>query len=132
MVLFDFQVVVFRLEGPQWEESDDAPGVRYVDHRKWDSREYRDMTFSDLNQEKNLMELNEDHEIPNKAALFDQLKLTRAESMTILPMFVTMDEQFYPDDPLQYETYDYTYYLDYETDSWKENLAARPHPGGKW
>ena len=106
--------------------------MRYVDHRKWDSREHREMPFSDLAGEKNLMELNDDHHIPNKAALFDQLKLTKADSMTILPIFVTMDEQFIPDAPLQYENYEYEYYIDYETESWQNNLAGRPHPGGKW
>ena len=106
--------------------------MRYVDHRKWDSRQFRDMTFSDIAEEKNLMELNDDHDIPNKAALFDELKLTKADSMTILPIFVTMDEQFIPDSPLEYENYEYEYYIDYETESWQNNLAGRPHPGGKW
>ena len=86
------------------------------------------MNFSDLAGEKNLMEVNDDHEMPNKAALFDQLKLTKAESMTILPIFVTMDEQFVPDSPLDYEYDD----IDYYDESWQNNLAGRPHPGGKW
>ena len=29
------------------------PGMRYVDHRKWDSRQFRDLTFSDIAEEKN-------------------------------------------------------------------------------
>ena len=123
-------MVVFRLESPGWEDFDEEPGMRYVDHRKWDSRHYRDMTFSDLAEEKNLMELSDDYLIPHKAALFDQLKLTKADSMTILPIFVTMDEQFYPDNPLQYDNYDENY-LDYDTESWQNNLAGRPHAGGK-
>ena len=105
--------------------------MRYVDHRKWDSREHRDLTFSDLAEQKNLIELSDDNEIPNKASLYDQLKLTKADSMTILPIFVSMDEQFYPDDPLQYENYDYGNYINYETESWQDNLAGRPHAGGK-
>ena len=124
-------MVVYRLDGPRWEDSDDEADMRYVDHRKWDSREHRDLTFSDLAEQKNLIELSDDNEIPNKASLYDQLKLTKADSMTILPIFVSMDEQFYPDDPLQYENYDYGNYINYETESWQDNLAGRPHAGGK-
>ena len=124
---------MFRLDEPQWEDSDDEPGMRYVDHRKWDSRHSRDLLFSDLGQEKNLVDLSEDNEIPHKTALFDQLKLTKAESMTILPIFVTMDEQFYPDDPLTFgDYYNYDENLDESNESWMNNLAGRPHAGGKW
>ena len=106
-------MVVFRLEGPSWEDSDDEADLRYVDHRKWDSQEHRDMSFSDMTEEKNLVELNDDHEVPHKDALFAQLKLKKSDSMTILPIFVSMDEQFYPDDPLEYYDYEGGYDEDY-------------------
>ena len=134
VVLFELQVAVFSVDGPpgdRWVDSDDAPGLTYVDHRKWDTDASEEMLFSDLAEEKNLVELHDPDEIriPNTAGTFDQVELISADSMTILPVFVNFDEQFYPDDPL---LYDNAGYIDYEDQSWQNNLAGRPHPGGKW
>ena len=125
---------MFNLSAPErWEDSDDTPDLSYVDLRKWDSSSGVNISFDDLAEEKNLVELHDpdEYKIPNIGGTYDQVRLPNADSMTILPIFVTMDEQFYPDVALAYDEDSYDD-IDYEDPSWQDNLAGRPHPGGKW
>ena len=70
VVLFEQQVAVFRLEAPsRWEDSDDLPSISFVDNRKWDD-DATNLSFEDLEGEKNLVELQVDLHLLKKYYIY--------------------------------------------------------------
>ena len=134
IVLFDDKIFTFKVEKDvdgtkNWEDGDENPTVSYLDHRLWttnpSSTEY---LYENIG--KTIVEQTDPEEAWSKdVTKFKEARLYAATSMTILPVYVTMDEQIFPDDGLNMDSYDYPVY---DSETWTDNLAGRPYPGGKW
>ena len=132
------KIVVFKIEAHAdnlWEDSGAAkqPSVVYMDHKKWDtspsSNEYPDDEF--YNQKSILEMVDTDQMLGVATTMFKEAKLSVATAMTVAPLRVMMEYQMFPDEDIEMDAYD-DYYPDYSSTAWTENLAARPHSGGKW
>ena len=132
IVLFEDKIFIFIVEKDvdgNWEDGDENPTVTYLDHRLWttnpSSTEY---LYENIG--KTIVEQTDPEEAWSKdVTKFKEARLYAATSMTILPVYVTMDEQIFPDDGLNMDDDDYPVY---DSETWTDNLAGRPYPGGKW
>jgi len=134
VILYETHCAIFKVTAdPQAEEEDSAVETTsaYVDHRRWDGKNDVDK----YNKEhKNLLKHENLENLLSEGSdqqSWVEVKKSSATSFTILPIFVKMDEQFFPDTPIVYDDDEYPIYDD---DTWisNRNLAGRPIPGGKW
>eukprot|EP00092_Neocalanus_flemingeri_P039028 GFUD01042487.1.p1 GENE.GFUD01042487.1~~GFUD01042487.1.p1 ORF type:complete len:3096 (+),score=601.77 GFUD01042487.1:67-9354(+) len=140
VILYQTHCVVFKVTADPQAEEDDSSVLTthtYLDHRRWDNDgtltldKYDDqhkflLKHKSLGADDNLLSEGSD-----RMAWKEVIK-SDATAVTILPIFVKMDEKFYPTTPLEYDANGFE--IDYNADSWTsdENMAGRPVPKGKW
>ena len=119
-----------------YPDANNEPTVTLMDRRIWKAGTRDATEFDDWNAKS--LELLEpqvsDDPLGKENSKFVKSLLEEASSMTIVPMFVQLDEGLVPETDLEYD--EELNKMDYDHDSFtnlkKANIAARPYSGGKW
>ena len=127
--------MIFKIENDKYPDLDNLPKVTLMDERIWkDQVDQNQVDWSGKSLE--FLEPAKPSEPLGKAgSKFKKSLLEEASSMTIVPLFVQLDEELLPETPLKSNEADDSK-VDYDDDSFtneiEANFAAKPYRRGKW
>ena len=132
-------MVVFKIIDPSsdfrpWEDPDNSPNLEFVAEKGWrDPAEHFSLPVAgniwDNGKNKRILELDNPSKPISQNPEMTESWLPRATKMTILPVYVRLDEGLLPDLDVQFNWYGQPIIDD---EAYQKALVGKPYPGGKW